>query len=146
MSLFPTSDSLRTATLLKKRLWHRCFFVSFAKFLRTPFLHNTSGWLLMIVTMVSIMITASVMKELKLSGVIQRLRKGIKGSSLKLKKRKPRWWWKLNKRNQTSKILSRFNNKKTCAHSNDYFWFMWKKVSPELPTFSDLFQTLHLTM
>ena len=44
----------------------------------------------MIVTMVSIMITASVMKELKLSGVIQRLRKGIKGSSLKLKKRKPR--------------------------------------------------------
>ena len=65
------------------------FFVSFAKFLRTPFLHNASGRLLIIVTMFSIMITASVMKELKLSGVIQRLRKGIKGSSLKLKKRKP---------------------------------------------------------
>ena len=29
------------------------------------------------------------MKELKLPGVIQRLRKGIKDSSLKLKKRKP---------------------------------------------------------
>ena len=34
---------LRSATLLKKRLWHRCFPVNFAKFLRTPFLHNTSS-------------------------------------------------------------------------------------------------------
>ena len=33
----------RSATLLKKRLWHRCFSVNFAKFLRTPFLQNTSG-------------------------------------------------------------------------------------------------------
>ena len=29
---------LRSATLLKKRLWHRCLSVDFAKFLRTPFL------------------------------------------------------------------------------------------------------------
>ena len=29
--------SLRPATFLKKRLWHRCFPVNFAKFLRTPF-------------------------------------------------------------------------------------------------------------
>ena len=29
---------LRPATLLKKRLWHRCFPVNFVKFLRTPFL------------------------------------------------------------------------------------------------------------
>ena len=28
----------RPATLLKKRLWHRCFPVNFAKFLRTPFI------------------------------------------------------------------------------------------------------------
>ena len=34
---------LRLVTLLKKRLWHRCFSVNFAKFLRTPFLQNTSG-------------------------------------------------------------------------------------------------------
>ena len=34
---------LRPATLSKKRLWHRCFPVNFAKFLRTPFLQNTSG-------------------------------------------------------------------------------------------------------
>ena len=33
----------RLATLLKKSLWHRCFPVNFAKFLRTPFLQNTSG-------------------------------------------------------------------------------------------------------
>ena len=30
-------------TLLKKRLWHMCFPVNFAKFLRTSFLQNTSG-------------------------------------------------------------------------------------------------------
>ena len=37
---------LRPATLLKKRLWHSCFPVNFVKFLRTPFLQNTSGRLL----------------------------------------------------------------------------------------------------
>ena len=31
------------ATLLKKRLWHRCFPVNFLKFLRTPFLTETSA-------------------------------------------------------------------------------------------------------
>ena len=30
-------------TLLKKSLWHRCFPVNFAKFLRTSFSQNTSG-------------------------------------------------------------------------------------------------------
>ena len=38
------------STLLKKRLWHRCFPVNFAKFPRTPFLQNTSGRLLPKVT------------------------------------------------------------------------------------------------
>ena len=38
---------LRPATLLKKRLRHRSFPVNFAKFLRTPFLQNTSGQLLL---------------------------------------------------------------------------------------------------
>ena len=33
---------LRPVTLLKKRLWHRCFPVNFAKFSRIPFLQNTS--------------------------------------------------------------------------------------------------------
>ena len=36
-----------SATLLKKRLWHRYFPVNFVKFLRTPFLQNTSGRLLL---------------------------------------------------------------------------------------------------
>ena len=35
----------KVAPLLKKRLWHRCFPVNFGKFLRTPFLENTSGQL-----------------------------------------------------------------------------------------------------
>ena len=38
---------LRPATLLKKRLWHRCFPVDFMKFLRIYFLQNTSGRLLL---------------------------------------------------------------------------------------------------
>ena len=39
---------LRPATIFKKRLWHRYFPVNFAKFLRTPFLQNTSGRLLLL--------------------------------------------------------------------------------------------------
>ena len=38
---------LRSLTLLKKRLWHRCFPVNVAKFLKTPFLQNTSRRLLL---------------------------------------------------------------------------------------------------
>ena len=38
-----------TATLLKKRLQRRCFPLNFVKFLRTPFLQNTSGRLLLYV-------------------------------------------------------------------------------------------------
>ena len=38
---------LRPATLLKRRLWHRCFPVNFVKFLRTTFLQNTSRPLLL---------------------------------------------------------------------------------------------------
>ena len=38
---------LSPATLIKKRLWHRCVPVNSAKFLRTPFLQNTSGRLLL---------------------------------------------------------------------------------------------------
>ena len=37
----------RLATLLKKRLWQRCFPVNFVKFLKTFFLQNTSGRLLL---------------------------------------------------------------------------------------------------
>ena len=33
----------RPATLLKKRLWYRCFLLNFAKLLRIPFLQNTSS-------------------------------------------------------------------------------------------------------
>ena len=38
---------LRSATLLKKRLWHRCFPVNFAKFLGTPFFTEHLRWLLL---------------------------------------------------------------------------------------------------
>ena len=38
---------IKPATLLEKRLWHRCFSVNFDKFLTTPFLQNSSGRLLL---------------------------------------------------------------------------------------------------
>ena len=44
---FNKNAGLRPATIIKKRLWHRCFPVNFAKFLRAPFLQNTSGRLLL---------------------------------------------------------------------------------------------------
>ena len=39
---------LMPATLLKKRLWHRCFPVNLEKFLKTLLLQNTSGRLLLL--------------------------------------------------------------------------------------------------
>ena len=47
VSFFNKVASLRPATLLKKRLWHRCFPVNFAKSLRTPFLTEHLRWLLL---------------------------------------------------------------------------------------------------
>ena len=39
--VFNKLAGLRSATLLKKTLWHRCFPVNFVKFLRTTFFHRT---------------------------------------------------------------------------------------------------------
>ena len=47
--LFFSGDRLRPATLLKKRLWHRCFPLNFVKFLRTPFYTEHLRWLLLYV-------------------------------------------------------------------------------------------------
>ena len=38
---------LKIVTLWKKRFWHKCVPVNFPKFLRTPYLQNTSGRLLL---------------------------------------------------------------------------------------------------
>ena len=37
----------KVAGLLKKRLWHRCFHVNFAKFLKTSFFREHLRWLLL---------------------------------------------------------------------------------------------------
>ena len=44
---FNKGPGLRPVTLLKKRLWYRCFPVKFAKFLRTPFFTEHLRWLLL---------------------------------------------------------------------------------------------------
>ena len=46
--IFNKVADLRSATLLKKRLSHKCFAVNFAKFLRTPFLKKYLWWLLLV--------------------------------------------------------------------------------------------------
>ena len=48
-SLYFNKVACRLVTLLKKRLRQRCFPVNFAKFLRTAFLQNTFGRLLLLV-------------------------------------------------------------------------------------------------
>ena len=45
---FDKVAGLRPVTLLKKSLRYKCFPVNFAKFLRTPFLQNTSGRLFLV--------------------------------------------------------------------------------------------------
>ena len=47
--LFNKAAGLRPAILLKKRLYRRFFLVNFGKFLRTYFLQNTSGQLLLLI-------------------------------------------------------------------------------------------------
>ena len=44
---FNKVEGFMPATSLKKRLWHRCFPVDFAKFLWTPLLQNTFGRLVL---------------------------------------------------------------------------------------------------
>ena len=44
---FHEVEGLRSATLLKKRLWHSCFPVNFAKFLRIPFVTEHLMWQLL---------------------------------------------------------------------------------------------------
>ena len=44
-----SSSSYQRLFFYKKRFWHRRFRVNFVKFLRTPFLQNTSGRLLLII-------------------------------------------------------------------------------------------------
>ena len=49
-SLCKKASQKLNALSRKKRLWHRCLPVNFAKFLRTSFLQNTSRQLLLIVS------------------------------------------------------------------------------------------------
>ena len=57
---FDKNTGLRPATLIRKRLQQRCFAVNFVNFSRTPFLQNTSRWLLLFV----IYLTVSFCKEI----------------------------------------------------------------------------------
>ena len=47
ISLLIKLQTFRPATSLKEILWHRCFLMNFAKFLRTPFFTEHLWWLLL---------------------------------------------------------------------------------------------------
>ena len=47
VSFFDKVAAIRPAILLKRRLWHRCFPVNFARFVRTPFFREQFWWLLL---------------------------------------------------------------------------------------------------
>ena len=53
---------------IEKKLWHRCFPVNFTKFLRTPFLQNTSGQLLLALPILNDL--ASVAEKTLLDGTL----------------------------------------------------------------------------
>ena len=61
----PEVLGLRPITLLKKRLWHRCFPLNFAEFLRTHFVMEHFWWLLLNVTHDSIMISRKLSYQLQ---------------------------------------------------------------------------------
>ena len=54
----------RPASLLKKRLWHKCFPVNFAKFLNTPFLTKHLWWLFLAFQSESTLYSESTLLEL----------------------------------------------------------------------------------
>ena len=58
---------LRPATLLKKRLWHKCFPVNFVKFLRTPFFIEHLWWLLLYIVLFTCQIVAHSVASLQLA-------------------------------------------------------------------------------
>ena len=74
---------IRPATLLKKRLWHRCFPVNFVKFLRTAFLTEHLWWLLLknfcieARTFTSISLLGGRMNPNRLKAVIEKLKTTI---------------------------------------------------------------------
>ena len=67
---FDKVAGLRPVTLLKKRLWHSCFPVNFAKFLRTPFFIEHLWYRLLNIIILS--------KRILKGGVLQELDKILK--------------------------------------------------------------------
>ena len=60
---FDKFAGLRPTTLVKERLWHRFFPVNFVKFLKTPFLQQISGRLLLYILV--LMMRSIVLRGLK---------------------------------------------------------------------------------
>ena len=60
--IFNKVARLSPAVLLKKRLWHMCFPVNFAKFLRTPLFTEHLRWLLLYVANYVTIITCILLK------------------------------------------------------------------------------------
>ena len=62
---------LRPVTLLKKRLWHRCFAMNFAKFLRTPFGTEHLWWLLLMLSLITLISRNLTMENMTEYGAVK---------------------------------------------------------------------------
>ena len=76
---------LMRAILLKKRFWHRYFPVNFPKFLKTPFLQNTSGRLLL--PLIGFQIPRKEFRSVGVQNQKQSSRDVLESS----------WWWTFKK-------------------------------------------------
>ena len=63
MSFFDKVKLCRSPTSLKASLSRRCFLVNFATFVRTPFLQNTTGRLLLIIAVSTVVKEGELAKE-----------------------------------------------------------------------------------
>ena len=125
-SLFKNKvEGLRHATLLKKRLWHRCFPVNFAKFLRTHFFKEHLRWLLLKGRFLIILFSFS---ETESTFIIQR-HSGIDGSGMLRLYADPEYYLCVRKFFSDSALKVMKDN-----HSNDFkkrCSFFIQKINPE---------------
>ena len=77
-------ENFTTYNFIKKRLWHTCFPVNLAKLLKTPFLQNTSGLLLL--TYAEKLITAYIKFRIGSSAPSQMFDRVLKTSHIRLTK------------------------------------------------------------
>ena len=110
--VFNKVAGLRPATLLKKRLWHRCFPVNFVKFLTTPFLQNTSGRLLLL-------------RFLSIVGVFYTVYRSLWLRRSKVSAEQKRLIFTYFHQSSSDKIMKERSNKFNCSKKVSFLFFVY---------------------